>query len=127
MSYVPGNSPYTRENKTDITRGHAKSKVLSQLQVIRNPSSNTQETRYGLSDASMEIIKNEFNLMPIQLLPLLIDHVNDTETNMPSGALASLDTVGTAEIQDRSVTGAVQMESVGLLQGNAKSEYVLFV
>lgn len=100
-SYSPDNLPYDRDEKSELDMGHDKSKALSNLRIISfKPSSNVNAIRYGLSDASMEIIKNEFDLIPnpevpIQLLPLLIDHVNDIEEQIvPASSLAPCATGG---------------------------------
>ena len=137
MSYNPSDSlGYTRTNKSSLTRGNIKTKLLNQLQVetFKRSYDTTNLTRYGLTDASLQLLYDNFNIAvnpetPVQLIPLIIDHINDVEDSKNNlsdiarsgnindthgdlpharisglGALASRGTVGTSQIEDGAVS-----------------------
>ena len=100
---APYNLAYERHEKIAITRGDSKSKLLSQLRFESfKPSSNLEKTKYGLTDESLTLLHDTFGFKlspetPIQLIPFLIDHVNDIEAGIHlvgrTGAIT--DTTGT--------------------------------
>ena len=104
--------PYSRDNKTSLAVGNSTSKVINQLKILRfNPSSNSSETRYGLTDQSLNIIKQNFDIhlinpeTPIQLIPLIIDHINSIEDDLGNYSIPN-NSVTTAKIANGSVTAS---------------------
>jgi hypothetical protein len=103
-------SPYSKRNRQELSVGTAKSTFLNNLKIERYTlaSENDAINHYALTASSLEQIYDEYNSMvlsaetPIQLLPLVIDNLNNTNTRIDGlGALAHLNTLAYENLTDK--------------------------
>ena len=105
-------SPYSKRNRQELTVGTAKSTFLNNLKIetYTLASEDNAIIHYALTASSLKKVYDEYNSMmisaetPIQLLPLVIDNVNNTINRIDGlGALASRDNVGSSQISSNAV------------------------
>ena len=105
-------SPYTKRNRQELNIGTDKSRFLNNLKIEKYTLAEEGDAvnHYGLTNSSLEKVYDEYQDMmisadtPIQLLPLVIDNLNNTTSRIDGlGALASRDNVGSSQISSNAV------------------------